>query len=224
MKYNKKTSVVLLLSLFFTTATFSQVGDDEQCNGSPQVISGDYVELCDYRTLAGATSSLKDKKKPQKYMPDKALDGKLNTTWVEGRKGDGIGEKIAFKVPPGKTKIRIIPGFAIKKYFSKNNRVKKARLTIFYARNYFDGGTYCKTKEFAATLACFYGQDRIFDEEITFKDSMEFQEFTIPAVIKHGKPPAGIKYQKGYVGVLEILEVYKGSKWKDTCISEIQFK
>ena len=51
--------------------------------------------------------------------------------------------------------------------------------------------------------------EKLYDDMLEFKDEMSMQEFLF------SEPLSGI-------AVLEIMEVYQGEKWDDTCISEIK--
>lgn len=155
-----------------------------------------------------ATSSLKEK-----YNPAKAFDGNLSTSWVEGRRDDGIGEKIAFHVTTI-DRIKIMPGFGVSRYFKKNNRVKQARLYVY------------ETKELAV-----HQYDTTFSlgrlrktVTLNFRDAMTMQEFSVGITeARRFKPKYSSSLENyGYVVILEILEVYRGTRWRDTCIAEIE--
>lgn len=136
-----------------------------------------------------ASSTLFDEKINYKtYWPGNVIDNNPATAWVEGEKGNGIGEWIdfAFFNPINLNMIRIINGYAKSDaLYAANNRVKKLKID-------FDDGT-----SLVAEL----------------KDStME------PQLIQ-------ISNQKVVERVrLTILEVFPGSKYHDTCISEIGFQ
>ncbi|MCX8009337.1 MAG: hypothetical protein N3A54_06625, partial [Patescibacteria group bacterium] len=91
-----------------------------------------------------ASSFLIEKGMPKDYYsPQKAFDGNINTAWVEGVEGDGIGEYILFYVPiknsrydskPAKINLSIINGYAKNEHLYKiNNRVKEFCLEIYEA-------------------------------------------------------------------------------------------
>lgn len=177
-----------------------------------------------------ASSYLIEKGRPYNfYAPEKAFDNNTKTAWVEGRKGDGIGEwiVIAMKSKPGvgvpqyedyiKNKKQLVLTFEIingliinRTLFKANNRVKKAILEIYSAEiRPAQGGIYIDS---AVTL-----NSRI---ELNLKDTMQVQKFTLK--IK-SKPKYPIKSGLFLLmGRLIIKEVYRGSKYRDTCISEIK--
>ena len=107
--------------------------------------------------------------------------------WVEGKKGDGIGESFEFDTtfPKGglPLDIRILNGYVdpLKPHlFKENNRIKKALLET----------------------------DTGIKKEFKFRDEVEFTQIILPSDVKHIK--------------LTILEVYKGTKYQDTCITAVE--
>ncbi|MCZ8343620.1 MAG: nicotine adenine dinucleotide glycohydrolase [Leptospira sp.] len=75
-----------------------------------------------------STSQLEPK--TRKFNPSFAMDGRLNTSWVEGALGDGIGESltIKYKEPVNFQNLSIYNGFGDPKLWGANNRVKKMKL------------------------------------------------------------------------------------------------
>ncbi len=151
-----------------------------------------------------ASSSLDDPRFPARYTVDKAFDDDRGTAWVEGDDGPGIGERIAFELPPDVQGIEIFAGYGEERYYLPNNRVKKADLTVYLMRLdiwQFDHHG--------------YHVEEVDSMEMHFEDTPQFQSFPLntPAIQKDG-----------YVlfAVLEIREVYPGTKWDDTCIAEIK--
>ncbi|MFO1524575.1 MAG: discoidin domain-containing protein [Turneriella sp.] len=61
------------------------------------------------------------------YSAYQAIDGKKETSWVEGAKGDGIGEWLTIKLnqPLQLSQFIIINGFGVQKYWATNNRVRE---------------------------------------------------------------------------------------------------
>ncbi|MDD6487077.1 MAG: hypothetical protein PUF61_09045 [Spirochaetales bacterium] len=107
--------------------------------------------------------------------------------WVEGKKGDGIGESFEFDTtyPKGglPLDVRILNGYVdpLKPHlFKENNRIKKALLET----------------------------DTGIKKEVEFRDEVEFTQIILPSDVKHIK--------------LTILEVYKGTKYQDTCITAVE--
>lgn len=137
------------------------------------------ISLKDSKTTA--SSNLKE------YSPNLLLDNNKKTAWVEGVKGDGIGEwiKLDFKKDIEISNIAILNGYGktVNLYY-KNNRVKKVKIE-------FSNGEHLIKK-----LIC---------------DMPRIQVIKLPKFIK-------TNYVK-----LTILEVEKGTEYKDTCISDLYF-
>ena len=144
-----------------------------------------------------ATTYIQDEKQHLLYAPDKAFDGELSTSWVEGIKGSGAGQKIAFEINKARG-LSILPGFGKDIYFKKNNRIKKVKLSISALKG-----------DATMTRVYLHLSEILFTDIIEFKDEMSMQEFLLPDTLSG-------------VVVLEILDVYPGEKWDDTCIAEIK--
>jgi hypothetical protein len=123
------------------------------------------------------------------YWPWYAVDGSLETAWVEGAQGPGIGETITLTFP-GKLKVEYI-GMDIgydssEAAFFANNRIKRVAIT-------FSSG---------------YHIDHVFDDE------RGVQMFDIT-------PPETTLAETTIVRIV-IADVYRGTSYDDTCVSEIQ--
>lgn len=143
-----------------------------------------------------SASSFLSEEKNINYTAQSAHDGKINTVWCEGVKGQGIGEKITFVFDTkkkdvaelGVTSITIANGHqASQKLFRNNSRAKELLLIV-------DGNEKAK---------------------LELEDKMGLQKFEIPKL----NLPRPSKHSIS----LQILSVYAGDKFEDTCISEISF-
>lgn len=105
-----------------------------------------------------ASSELKASKS-YSYGPAHVADDKAKSAWVEGVKGDGINEYIVVNLskPTTLIKLSIINGFAHKKYWAMNNRVRQLHIGPMSGH----GG-----------------------ETITLEDSMKPQEVTLAKPLK----------------------------------------
>ena len=159
-----------------------------------------------------ATSFLDDARFPGRYAVGRAFDGDLTTSWVEGTDGPGIGERIAFLLPHDTGRIEVLAGYGEERYYLLNNRVKQATLRILLLRS---GVT---------EIAWSYRFEAVHTMELSFENVFRFQSFPLdgvhlPASVGNGNP--GPRDQ--LFAVLEITEVYPGTRWDDTCIAEIRF-
>ena len=175
-----------------------------------------------------STSFLKEKGKPNDtYAPWRANDKDKNTAWVEGAKGDGIGEKIYIKIKkmifvedfkPITLNFGIINGcVASEELFYLNNRVKKAKLTVYEARWGICGVAFKRKSNLVIN------NYKIIDLPDT--SSVQNIQMKIPAIKLIEKLEKDTTYDPYFFMVeLEILEVYKGTKYNDTCITEFNVK
>ena len=175
-----------------------------------------------------ASSELKEKGLPKDfYSAKKAFDGKIETAWVEGVDGDGINEYIMFyllfrgpyptydefKDKDVKVEITIVNGVAKnKKIWEMNNRIKKAELEVYEA--------IVSIRQIDPWIIS--EQEPILNTTFTLnlKDDIKPQKFLIQFKPKQ----LGIADDIDSfvcIGKLIIKEVYPGTTYKDTGISEI---
>ncbi|MEJ5360994.1 MAG: hypothetical protein WHV26_02940 [Spirochaetota bacterium] len=162
------------------------------------------------------------------YSAKKAVDGKVETAWVEGVEGDGVNEYIYFKLELGaiphynefndkhkyiEFEISIVNGIGkSKKLYEMNNRIKKAILEVYEARVAVRQIEPCIISEQEPVLNSIL--------EINFKDDIRPQKFRIKIRPKQMYDKI-MSNRFMCIGKLIIKEVYSGSKYKDTGISEI---
>lgn len=120
------------------------------------------------------------------YSPDNVANFNLDSPWVEGASGKGIGESITLNCPKSRGILIGIGYVSWKKpyLYKKNSRPKKIRITLV------DTGKSC-----------------LFD----LKDTPN------PQIVVY---PENTQYS-GEVKV-EIVDVYNGTDWNDTCINFIK--
>ncbi len=170
------------------------------------------------------------KSKSDQYSAKNVIDNNPSTAWVEGVSGPGINENIKIDFTPytaggkieGSTlinKIGIINGYSKDKdTFKSNNRVKKIRITYNYRLHLdeIEGKNSNPNDKVLGSL----GINEFNDQELRDKekilgeylleDKMEMQyiQFDEPLLASYIK--------------ITILDVYKGDKFDDTCISEVK--
>lgn len=150
-----------------------------------------------------------------------AMDGDTATAWSEGKKDEGIGEILIVRVDTTKP-VRIWNGLgASENLFRANNRVEKARVWALQAKRVRrEIGQYEIGTVFQDITA-------VGSHEIILRDLNGWQPLPLPARKKlsfesemaDGKPVVSLA-DATFIAV-EILSVYRGSKYNDTCISEI---
>jgi Tol biopolymer transport system component len=144
-----------------------------------------------------------------KYSVTNAVDGNPATAWVEGAPGGGAGDWVrlkldAVKYSPTTTPfsiagIGIVPGYAKnQKTWAENNRVKTALVVVHIPNPAAD-----QENEWVVY-------------RLRFKDENKLQFFELPAV----KRAINMDPMTATVWI-KIEAVYQGTKYDDTCISEV---
>jgi hypothetical protein len=145
---------------------------------------------CGVNEMKITASSVLSPQGKNTYTPANAHDFTLNTAWVEGAKGPGIGQYIEYtfyKGNPPVTTVILFNGYVkSEKAWMENARIKKIKL-------YVNGKPY-------AFLA--------------LKDVKSEQSFKI-GELQNKTGPLTLRF--------EIAEVYKGTKYEDTVLSELYF-
>ncbi len=179
-----------------------------------------------FYTYVCSSSELKSKN--DRYAAKNVIDNNPATAWVEGVSGSGINENITIGFGPrtsgskveGSTlinKIGIINGYSKDKdAFISNNRVKKIRVSYNSCLDLDEFED--KVPEQRNRILDNIGvEKRDFDDEAEkilgeylLKDKMEMQYIQLD-------DPLLASYIK-----ITILDVYKGDKFDDTCISEVK--
>lgn len=180
-----------------------------------------------------ATSELKDTVQPRvelknRYGTLNLVDGDYSTAWIEGVEGSGAGQSVFISLPPNCQSINLHGGYGKSaSLYTKNGRVKRLKLSCHIGINptgyITELVTIFKTQKFAKehyidlkdednlqTFPFPFSQAEIFDLEEKVKEQY-LQKFDEPI------------YQVATILELQIEEVYGGSKYDDTCISELFF-
>ncbi len=170
------------------------------------------------------------------YSAYQLFDENVTTAWVEGVEGDGIGEYVLIgqenTLPD---KIHINNGYQkTESLYYKNSRPKTLKLSLYVVYQLPGDVT-----ELGRIFQCLQYPDSTI---LHLKDKMGTQVFELPFDIKRVKSvksTGDANFEKefeervdkfiehehyyGYILKLEIMDVYKGSKWDDTSISDLWF-
>jgi hypothetical protein len=150
------------------------------------------------------------------YSAYNLRDGNSSTAWVEGVEGDGIGEVVLVRYIDIAKPVKIWAGYGKSAaVFKANNRPAKVKVYLL--------GSNCSI---ASQSNVHYKPLRVASaREIVLQDVNAFQLLLLPPIQKPIKTEP-CEYNEGaeffYFLAIEILSVYKGTLFHDTCISEIQ--
>ena len=149
-----------------------------------------------------------------RYAPGNLGDTDPATAWVEGVGGYGIGEVVIVPCLDLKKPVEIWVGYGKSKdLFQYNSRPRILRLVVIEA----------KISGFAQYGTLYHDLQIIEDETVELEDLNDYQRIKIPDYdVKTFFEPGNREMEHRYFLGLEINEVYEGSKWDDTCISEIR--
>jgi hypothetical protein len=179
-----------------------------------------------------------------RYSVRKTTDGDPATCWAVGN--GGIGEKIYILVKPGAKAIKIINGLAkSRNLFQANNRVKSLEVTAYAGftsdRHVTEIGQNYIVFIFAPSAKIIL-QDTMSEQSLRFpfkwselsrhgsaveKEAVRWAEIQEAAERERGQDVPGSLKQSiriAYILRLEIKELYRGSKYNDTCISELSVR
>ena len=194
-----KTKIITLILLCISVQGFSQKlktftaspGDSSSWEAIWVELNGGCSLGCAIGWTLDATSSLPTHDTIT-YVPDNMNDGNRNTAWVEGSKDFGIGEKIIIRFDTTEH----VPGVSFYCLTLTNGYAKSEAL-------WADNSRVKKMKLIKNGKPLFY---------IHLLDTM------IPQSIRWNYQ---LMLASGDVIELEIVDVYKGRKWKDTAISDL---
>ncbi|MFZ5351456.1 MAG: NADase-type glycan-binding domain-containing protein [Bacillota bacterium] len=128
------------------------------------------------------------------YSATMAHDWDLSTAWVEGNPEYGIGEYLDYVIEGSEFDLTINEIILINGY-TKTDILWKQNSRVKGIKLYVNG------KEYAV---------------LDVKDTKEVQVFPINDILLKGVESVNIRF--------EITEVYKGDKYKDTAITELEFE
>jgi hypothetical protein len=149
------------------------------------------------------------------YVAENLLDNRLDTCWCP--EGNGIDEFILMKIPYKSRGIRIINGIAInEKLFIMNNRVRKLYVAFIGKSDSFLNSGVCDEEN---NYAIFYQLTP--DSFVELKNQKSPQEIFFEKFENLDWERYDLDENNIYL-MIGIIDIYKGTKYNDTCISEIE--
>jgi hypothetical protein len=186
--------------------------------------------------LVSQAPYLEDPRVSLRYSYVNLFDGQVDTSWAIG--DGGPGTVICLGIPRGAEEIRVVNGYAAKMdLFAKNNRVKRLKASLFMGYSFPDRVTEL------GQLFSLYGIG--FERSLALADSISLQSVALGIDwdrVDEAAKEAEKRFEEDCLGLsefereayargtiaeyllrLEIVDVYPGSKWNDTCLSELSF-
>ncbi|WP_324028190.1 hypothetical protein QSV08_09745 [Maribacter sp. BPC-D8] len=210
------------------TSKCGALGYSEACEDMWSIVCGDdwtdegyNIQKLDKQIPFCSVSSALSPQKNNNYNHTSISDLSYATAWVEGVKGDGIGEYVEFNFPaqhPRITAIKIANGYIKDKTTWKNNsRVKQLKVCV-------------NNEEFAILNLKDVYAEQLFKiptigYEITYRGYNDdgtswyrYKDANGNSLKSYNK-----EIESGDTIRFEIMSVYKGDKYDDTAITEIYF-
>lgn len=175
-------------------------------NGNIDALFLSDVNNGSYQNWSTSMLCPEDEAMPCKYSAYCASDRDPLTAWSEGVEGDGIGEIVLVQLDIT-SDIKIWGGYGKSpELFKANNRPKDIRIYYFGSLDYPESTQY----------GIGFKNISLLDEtDYQLQDLNEYQ--SIPSLDESYQTE---NFLAGFVAI-EILSVYKGDKYSDTCITEI---
>ena len=174
-------------------------------SGTPPKIEVPQDDAPDYSPLEAFTC---------RYAPGLVTDGDTKTAWVEGSKDYGIGELLIVSCIDLKSPVQIWAGYGKSPaIFTQNSRPKKIKVLVVQS----DAGD-------PTQYGSYYRNLKVINQAVAeLKDLNGFQPLAVPAFTasSYKDKDQNIREYNYFLGIV-ILDVYRGTKYSDTCISEIK--
>ncbi|MCB0488186.1 MAG: hypothetical protein R2820_13975 [Cyclobacteriaceae bacterium] len=152
-----------------------------------------------------------------RYSAGNLMDENPTTAWVEGVDGQGEGEVIFVPCLDLSKPVEIWAGYGKSSaVYAANSRPKRVKLIVVSAK-------YAGASQYGTTYSDLRA---VAQQEVTLKDVNGYQTLSIPTFKRETYYWAEQEQTRDfdYFLGIEILEVYKGTKYTDTCISEVRNK
>ncbi len=137
------------------------------------------------------------------YKPGNAHDLNYKHAWVEGVPGYGIGEHLLYHFIQGSPRITTV---IIANGYVKSRKIWESNSRVKILKMYYNGKPY----------AILHLEDIMAEQKFSIGTLGDGPSF-------HDEKEEEDKSKKGWTLKFEIIDVYKGKKYKDTAISELYF-
>jgi hypothetical protein len=149
------------------------------------------------------------------YAASMIVDGDTKTAWVEGVEGYGAGEVIIIPKLDLTKPVELYSGYGKSEALRlANSRPKTIQVHVVRAATQYGGAAQCGTTYEKVT--------KVATQKNILKDVGGFQKLVLPAFKREKYKAENQDWDYNYWLMIEIVDVYPGMKFKDTCISEIR--
>lgn len=159
-----------------------------------QLIGQQQVRIKEIGKFPGNSDVLEEWKSPGLYAATNLFDDNLKTAYAEGSYDHSLGINVWFDKQIVIDAVEIAGGlFALNELYYRNNRIKEVEFIFFNTNNSQDFSKFTK----------------VLSKKLLLKDKIDLQKFHLD-----GKVIFDLVY-------IYVDAVYPGTKYNDTCISEI---
>ncbi len=149
------------------------------------------------------------------YAAGRLTDGDPSTCWAEGAKGDGIGEIVIARIDTRKP-LEVWAGLGkSEKLYRENGRPRRVNVMVLQA-------TDCEVNQYSTV----FREIRVLARRtVELRDVNGYQALPLPDFKPQKIKASEACLDQGRTFVaIEILSAYPGTKYRDTCVSEIRVK
>jgi hypothetical protein len=150
-----------------------------------------------------------------KYAASMLSDGDTKTAWVEGVEGYGAGELVIAPAIDLNSSVEIFAGYGKSEALRlANSRPKNINVHVIRLKTKQGGASQCGTQ--------YENLIKVVSRQVLLQDVGGFQKLIIPPFKREKYKSENQDWDYTYWLMIEIVDVYPGTKYKDTCISEIR--
>ena len=149
------------------------------------------------------------------YSASMLSDGDTKTAWVEGVEGYGKGELVIAPAIDLTIPAEIFTGYGKSEALRlANSRPKIVLVHIIRLKPKSGGASQCGMQ--------YENLIKVASKQVLLQDVSGFQKLPVPAFKREKYKAENQDWDYTYWLMIEIVDVYPGTKYKDTCISEIR--
>lgn len=213
----KKITIILVFINFLSSIGYAQLE-----------VKDTLLLAYENETFWGSSSELEAENYSEEYdmsgYADYGKYGSLNlgdsnpkTCWAEGSESDGINEFIWMTIPENISIIRIRNGYQKSEIiYNANNRPRKLEFELF--ASYEPSGYVTESHNGFFISESIASSSAVLEDNLGYQDiKLDFDWPEINSQLSYNE----IFDEDRFILKIKIIDVYKGSKWNDACISDI---